>query len=121
MDWQTMLAYVTGSVDENLLLRIEYLVVENRILRDQIEGRVHLNDVERATLAEIGQRLGKPALAEVANIVKPETILGWNRKLAAEKFDGSKHRKPQGRPRVDKELDSIGIFIYCNVIYIDQH
>ena len=26
MDWKTMLAYVTGSVDENLLLRIEYLV-----------------------------------------------------------------------------------------------
>ena len=33
MDWKTMLAYVTGSVDENLL-RIEYLVAENRILRD---------------------------------------------------------------------------------------
>jgi len=30
MDWKTMLAYVTGSVDENLLLRIEYLVAENR-------------------------------------------------------------------------------------------
>jgi hypothetical protein len=37
MDWKTMLAYVTGSVDENLLLRIEYLAAENRILRDQIK------------------------------------------------------------------------------------
>ena len=44
MDWKTMLAYVTGSVDENLLLRIEYLVAENRILRDQIKGRLQLSD-----------------------------------------------------------------------------
>ena len=83
MDWKTMLAYVTGSVDENLLLRIEYLVAENRILRDQIKGRLQLSDAERQTLAEIGARLGKQALAEVATIVQPDTILGWNRKLAA--------------------------------------
>ncbi len=39
MDWKTMLAYVSGSVDEELLLRNEYLVAENRILRNQIQGR----------------------------------------------------------------------------------
>jgi hypothetical protein len=107
MDWKTMLAYVTGSVDENLLLRIEYLVAENRILRDQIKGRVQLSDAERQTLAEIGAKLGKQALEEVANIVQPDTILGWHRKLAADKFDGSKERKSQGRPRVDKELEKL--------------
>jgi len=105
MDWKTMLAYVTGSVDENLLLRIEYLVAENRILRDQIQGRVQLSDAERHTLAEIGAKLGKQALAEVATIVQPDTVLGWNRKLAAKKFDGSEQRKALGRPRVDKELE----------------
>jgi transposase len=68
-------------------------------------GRVQLNDVERQTLAEIGARLGKKALDEVANIVQPDTILGWNRKLAAEKFDGTKQRKSLGRPRIDKELE----------------
>ena len=66
VDWKTLLAYVTGSVDEQLLLRIEYLVAENRILRDQIKGYVHLSDAERVTLAKIGQRLGKKALEEVA-------------------------------------------------------
>jgi hypothetical protein len=40
MDWKTMLAYATGSVDENLLLRIEYLVAENRVLRDQMKARL---------------------------------------------------------------------------------
>jgi hypothetical protein len=67
MDWKTMLAYVTGEVDETLLLRIEYLVAENRILRNQIKGRIQLNDAERQTLAEIGKKLGKQALEEVAN------------------------------------------------------
>ena len=105
MDWKTLLACITGSVDENLLLRIEYLVTENRILRDQIKGRVQLSNAERQTLAEIGAKLGKQALEEVASIVQPDTILGWQRKLAAEKFDGSKRRKSLGRPRVDKELE----------------
>lgn len=96
VDWKTLLAYISGSVDEELLLRIEYLVAENRIFRDQIKGRIHLSDDERQTLAEIGQKLGKQALEEVANIVKPDTILGWNRKLVADKFDGSKQRKSPG-------------------------
>jgi putative transposase len=34
MDWKTLLASISGSVDEELLLRNEYLVAENRILRD---------------------------------------------------------------------------------------
>jgi hypothetical protein len=31
MDWARMLAYVTGTVDQELLLRNEYLAAENRI------------------------------------------------------------------------------------------
>ena len=107
MDWKTLLAYVTGSVDEQLLLRIEYLVAENGILRDQITGRLHLSDTERTTLAELGKKLGKQALEEVAKVAKPDTILGWHRKLVAQKFDGSNQRKTQGRPRVDKELEDL--------------
>jgi len=89
MDWKTLLAYITGSVDQALLLRNEYLVTENRILRNQITGRVRLTDGERTTLAAIGQKLGKAALEAVATIVKPETILDWHRKLVAQKLDAS--------------------------------
>ena len=98
MDWKQLLAYITGTVDQELLLRNEYLVTENRILRDQLKGRIQLSDGERKALAEIGQKLGKKALAEVATIVKPDTILGWHRKLVAQKFDGSTQRKTPGRP-----------------------
>src|ERR1035438_1693768 len=102
MNWKRMLAYVTGSVDEELLARNEYLVIEYRILRGQIKGRIRLNDPERISLASAAKRLGRKALEEVAQIVRPETILGWHRRLIAKKFDGSKNRPP-GNSRSDRK------------------
>ena len=67
MDWARILAFVTGSVDQELLARIEYLAAENRILKAQLKGRLKLSDAERATLAELGHRLGRKALAEVTS------------------------------------------------------
>jgi transposase InsO family protein len=107
LDWKHLLAYITGTVDQELLWRNEYLVTENRILRNQITGRVRLTDSERKMLAEIGQKLGKETLQEVATIVKPDTILAWHRKLVAQKFDGSPQRKAPGRPTTDPELEAL--------------
>jgi hypothetical protein len=59
-----MLAYVTGTVDQELLARNEYLATEDRILKDQLKGRLMLSEAERATLGEIGHRLGRKVLAE---------------------------------------------------------
>ena len=87
-----MLAYITGSVDQELLLRNEYLVTENGILRRQLPGRLRLTDRDRISLAKVGKQLGRKVLSEVAQIVRPETILGWHRCLVAKKFDGSKRR-----------------------------
>ena len=98
---------MTGSVDQQLLLCNEYLVTENRILRQQITGRVQLSDGERKRLAELGKKLGKKALQEVASIVKPDTILAWHRRLVAQKFDGSTQRKAPGRPTIDQELEAL--------------
>jgi transposase InsO family protein len=105
MDWKRLLAYITGSVDKELQLRNEFLVAENRIFRNQIEGRIKLTDGERKILAEIGKKLGRKALEEVATVVKPETILAWHRRLVAKKFDGSKKRRSPGRPPIDKEIE----------------
>ena len=75
MDWKTLLASISGSVDEALLLRNAFLATANRILRDQIKGRVQLSDAERQTLAEISKKLGKKALEDVAHIV--QLIPSW--------------------------------------------
>jgi putative transposase len=105
MIWARMLAYITGTVDQELLMRNEYLAAENRILRAQIKGRLLLSDAEKATLAEIAHRLGRNALDELAAVARPDTLMAWYRKLIAKKFDGSEFRKSRGRPRIDKEIE----------------
>src|ERR1700681_3180491 len=107
MDWARVLGYVTGTVDQELLARNEYLAAENRILKAQLKGRLRLSDGERAALGEIGHRLGRKALAEVATVATPDTILAWYRKLVADKFDGSKARRGPGRPRVSREIEQL--------------
>src|SRR6266513_2268186 len=108
MLWARLLAYVTGTVDQELLLRKEYLAAENRILRGQIESRLLLSEGEKATLAEIGHRLGRMVLEDVAATAKPETIRGWyRRKLIANKFDASKFRRSVGRPKLDEETERL--------------
>src|SRR5215212_1940027 len=102
-----LLAYVTGLVNQELLLQVEYLVAENRILRAHAPARLRLSNEQRSTLAEIGKRLGRKGLAKVALIAKPETILGWWRKLVAQKFDGSKYRSYPGRPRIDRKMERL--------------
>ena len=107
MDWKQLLAYITGSVDEELLLRNEYLAAENRVLRARLPSRLRLSDPERSTLAEIAKRLGRKALRDIACVAKPDTILGWYRRLLAQKFDGSRQRGYPGRPRVSPEIEAL--------------
>ena len=57
MQWARILGYITGTVDQELLLRNEYLAAENRILKAQMKGRLRLSDAERTKLGEIGHRL----------------------------------------------------------------
>ena len=43
----------------------------------------------------------------MANAAKPDTILGWYRRLVAREFDGSKQRRYPGRPRVERKLEEL--------------
>jgi putative transposase len=106
-DWTCILACITGTVDQELFLRKDYLVTENRILKAQLETRLRLTDADRITLAEIAHRLGRKALEEVANVMKPDTIMGWYRRLVAREFDGSESRRYPGRPRIDSKIEQL--------------
>src|SRR5215470_328672 len=86
-------------MNQGQLQVIDYLREENRVLREQLGGRrLCLDDNQRRRLAIKAKALGGKVLAEVANIVTPETLLAWHRKLIAQKYDGAAHRSP-GRPR----------------------
>src|SRR5262249_41741807 len=106
-NWARLLAFVTGLVNQELLLRNEYLVAENRILRARLSSRLRLTDAERSALAEIAKRLGRKALQDVARVAKPDTLLAWYRRLVAQKFDGSRHRAYPGRPRISPEVEAL--------------
>jgi len=96
---QEALAIIGGHVEEELLLRNEYLTAEDEIMRPRVEGCLHLTNREGIRLAKIAERLGRKGLEGVPCIVKPDTLLRSYRDLVAEKLDGSNHRKRPGRPR----------------------
>jgi hypothetical protein len=50
-----LLAYVTGLINQELVVHNEYLVAENRVLRAHLPTLLRLSDTERSTLAEIGK------------------------------------------------------------------
>jgi putative transposase len=106
-NWVRLLTYVTGLVNQRLLLQNEYLIAENRILRSHLPPRLRLSDPERCTLADIGKRLGRKDLQRVASVALPDTILTWYRRLIADKFDGSKRRSYPGRPPLTAAVEAL--------------
>jgi hypothetical protein len=81
---------IAGWINQRQHRVIEYLIEENRVLREQIgDRRMRFSDSQRRRLAAKAKMLGRKLLAQVATIVTPETLLAWHRKLIAEKYDGS--------------------------------
>lgn len=102
-----VLIAVAGWMNQRQLQMIEYLREENRVLREQLgERRLRLTDDQRRRLAAKAKGLGRKLLAEVANIVTPETLLRWHQRLIAQKYDGSGKRGP-GRPRTAAEIEDL--------------
>ena len=101
---QFLLLVFSGWVNRQQQRAIDYLLEENRVLREQLGGRrLRLTDAQRRRLAVKGKLLGRKILGQVAGIVTPDTILRWYRRLVAKKYDGSKKRGP-GRPATAKEI-----------------
>ena len=73
---QMLLVTLAGWVNRHQQRVIEYLVEENRVLKEQVRGRrLRLTDDQRRRVAVKGRRLGRRVLRQVATIVTPDTIL----------------------------------------------
>ena len=117
-----LLTVFAGWVNRRQANAIEFLVEENRVLRELLgEKRVRLDDGQRRRLAARGHAIGRAFLARVATIVTPDTILRWHRQLIAAKHTYTRRRV--GRPglmahiralivRLAKENASWG---YCRI------
>ena len=102
---------LAGWINQRQQQVIEYLIEENRVLREQIGNRrMWFSDDQRRRLAAKAKKLGRKVLAEVATIVTPETLLAWHRRLIAKKYDGSTYRAP-GRPKTLSELSKLVVLM----------
>src|SRR5215475_959376 len=97
----------SGWVNRQQQAVIDYLLEENRILRaERGRRRLRLTDDQRRRLAVKGKALGRRRLGDIADIVTPDTILRWYRRLVAQKYAGSKKRVP-GRSRTKPEMAAL--------------
>jgi len=98
---------MAGWVNRSQQDVIEYLQVENRILREQVGvRRLRLSDTQRRLLALAAKRVGRKGLFGIGTIVTPDTLLRWSRRLVARKYDGSRARGV-GRPKSATEIERL--------------
>src|SRR5437660_11384128 len=76
---------IAGWMNQHQHHVIEYLIEENRVLREHVGNRrMRFSDNQRRRLAAKAKKLGRKLLAQVATIVTPATLLAWHRKLIAQ-------------------------------------
>jgi len=109
-DWAGLpvIATVARLLCRELTLQNEYLRLENRILKEKVSGRIRFTDEERRSLVHAALAMGRSLMKGVVSIVKPETILAWQRRLEQNKWDYSARRaaKP-GRPRTPDDTEAL--------------
>jgi transposase InsO family protein len=97
---------LAGWLNRHQQVVIDYLVEENRVLKEQLEGhRLRFTDEQRIRLAVKAKLLGRRGLGELETLVTPDTLLAWHRKLIAKKWTYA--RKGPGRPRVAQEITDL--------------
>lgn len=103
-----IIATITRLLCRELTLQNEYLRQENKILKSKVKKRISFTDDERRTLVESAMAMGSDLMGQVVTIVKPKTILAWQRRLENEKWDYSDRRKNNpGRPKIASDIEQL--------------
>ncbi len=101
-----LLAKIKNLFNRELALQNDYLRQENKILRGKLGKRVPLDENERRLLVKYGLRI-KDHLDEVISIVRPETLLSWNRRMKKQKWTFTQKRPV--RPRKSDQTEKLVI------------
>jgi hypothetical protein len=97
---------LSGWFNRHQLVVIDYLIEENRVLKEQLEGqRLRFTDEQRMRLSAKAKVLGRRWLDELETLVTPDTRLAWHSKLIAKKW--TYVRKGPCRPRVTQEITDL--------------
>jgi len=104
---QFIIATIAYAINERMARRVDYLQEEVRVLKEILvaagKTRIDLSDEQRNRLARKGKALTADERLACCQIVRPQTILAWFRRLAAQKYDSS-HIRKVGRPRKAAEI-----------------
>jgi len=89
----------------------ELFRIRIRVLKEQQEKdrRILLDNQQRMRLAAKAKRLTRKLLEETSVLFTPDTVLGWYRRLIAQKYDGSENCKNPGRPKISQEITDLVI------------
>jgi putative transposase len=100
--FRRLLGVIATATQAELRQQVQYLKLENEILRKRITGPIRVTPQEKSLLVKFAKPLGK-AMRDVVSIVQPETLLRWireSKKIKPRKVSG---RKP-GRPRTREDI-----------------
>jgi ribosomal protein L44E len=103
-----LIARVQKLFSEDLGRENDFLHQENEILRSKLGKRVPLTESDRRTLVRYGLLL-TDRLPEVISIVRPETLLAWNRRMKRRKWTFENTHKRPGRPSKAKATEALAL------------
>jgi len=93
---------------EDLAKENDFLRQENKILRSKLGNRVPLTEANRRTLVRYGLPI-RGRLRDVISIVRPETLLAWNRRMKQRKWTFDSTPKRPGRPSKGKVAEELAL------------
>ena len=103
-----LIATIARVLCREVTLENEYLRVQCDVVRSKVPGRIRFTDEDRRRLLDAALAMGRKAMRSVVSIVKPETILAWQRRLEQKKWDYSERRQRRpGRPRTPGEVEAL--------------
>src|SRR6188472_1704470 len=100
--YRSLLLVIAGATQKELARQIQYLKVENEVLRAKLPARITISPKERQRLLKFGVRLGK-AIHQIMTIVTPSTFLRWireDRQAGRKKLPAAK----RGRRRTAEQI-----------------
>jgi putative transposase len=105
---QFLIATIAAAINQRKARQLEYAQEEVRTLKEALAAatgteRIRFTEAQRRRLALMGKALTPRERTACCQIVRPETILAWFRRLAAAKYDSSKVRSA-GRPRKGRDV-----------------
>lgn len=104
--WARVLMHLTTSVNEELVIQNQMLMVQVRELKRLVNGRPRYSVYFKMQMARLGRILTPESLAKACVVIQPSTVLNWYHKLVKRKHDHSDKRQA-GRPRISAALEQL--------------